>query len=435
MINGKHYICDCEGTGYEGPTCQTGIITTPVFDKLEVNQQSRTFYLYAQPKNRLIVTLKALNSLIIKPKRQLVISKSSRKVSFSVIALKPGLYEISYSLSGQDANNYKVPDNSSVYAKSKEVESVYQLLQIPENTLPIGCHNYTLPNDPLECPTTLISSHSWVSRPSYSKPETEGIVHLKTKAIMMPFSIIGTRKQTFAPTKQDILNMIQKLSTQHMNSSIWIKKNGKCEVFTLSSNNLLEFIQTDAFPKTMLATLSQLMPKWIQLNTDKNNNLFDLSNVMVKVGKPPSNGIGSCENIAESSSKSTMYYKPSVAFDVHLNGDTRKFGTHDTTCFAVDVCKDIVFMDFSQKARKSFGQITTIKNMKAAGWDLSVSSFGLGRQGFGGQNYHNLWLKGDHQVYLKNSRLIVGMNLTGEITAGLECLDDVSITLSIYQDV
>lgn len=346
-------------------------------------------------------------------------------MSFSITPLKAGLFEISYSLSGQDAKDYKVPDNSSLYVKSKEDKSVYKFLGIPEQTLPIGCYNHTLPNDLLQCQATLTSSHSWGSQ-SLSESKTEGIVHLKTKNTMIPLSMFGTSEHTLAPTKQDILNMIQKMSTQHINSSILIEKNGKCEVFPLSGGNVMEFVQTDAFPKAMLASLSRLMPKWIHLNTDKNNNLFDVSNLLVSIGKPPSHGPGSCENLPESSYPNTIYYKPSVTFEAQLNSENKKFDSNESACFAVDVCKSMAFVDFSQKARKSFGEMTTIQNMKESGWDFGIASFGIRKQEFRGKGHYDLWIKGVHQVYLKSSHLNVGMNLTGEVTATPECLDEVS---------
>lgn len=424
LIQGRNYICDCEGTGFEGSECQTGIVTTPVFEKLTVGDQSKMYHLYAQPKNDLTVIIKSSKSLIIEPKRELRISKSDKEATFTIIAVRPGLHVISYSLSGQDAKHYKVPSNSTVYVKSKDQDiSVFNALNIPYKSVPLGCHNYSSPNKPLNCQSQLTSSHPWV------KQRTAGIVQLMTKDTSFPLSLFGSSaRETFGLSKKDVLESIHMLSSRNMNSTIFINRDGKCKVQSMSSFHVIELVQTDAFPNTMINSLSSLMPKWIQFNVDKNNELFDVSNLMVSLGKPPSYGPGSCERLPLTYSVNSVFYKPSISFNIQIDGEQTQFGSSESTCFAMDVCKNKLFTDFSLKARKRFHQIRTIQDMKNAGWDFHVSRLGLRRNelmGLSQSNDFDIWMDGNSQIVLNKPLFSVGLNLTGKITASSTCYDKV----------
>ena len=212
-----------------------------------------------------------------------------------------------------------------------------------------------------------------------------------------------------------------------MNSSISIIKDGKCEIYPLKGTDLLEFIQTDAFPRSFLLSFSRLMPDWIDLNIDKNNNLFDISNQIVSIGRPPSHGPGSCEEIPLPFS-GKVFFKPAIAFQATLNGETKAFGANEKACFAIDMCKNTAFIAFSSEAKNKFQQLKILQDMKSNGWNFQVSSFGIGKHVTkdAKDNNFNMWLKGKTLFDLKDSILSIKGNISGDTAIKSKNLQEVS---------
>ncbi|XP_031549075.1 uncharacterized protein LOC116286652 [Actinia tenebrosa] len=423
VVQGEEgFFCNCEDTGFEGPQCETGIITTPTYQRLKVNKESKAYYLYARPEDKLTVTIRSTRAILVKPQSELRISKLSRQAAFTLTPKKPGLHIIAYTIDGQDAKFFKAPEENTIFVGPDSVskDNVYNRLQISEGNLPEGCHE--LPKSLFQCNARLTSTFPWGTP---SATSTEGIVHLRTKSLNIPISLFGASLNELSFTREQLLSKIEETSLQNVpaGSDLSFVRDGKCHSTPMKKNYLFEFIQNDALPKNIFKSLSSVLPQWIELQLDQSNDVFDVTNLMVSVGKPMSDGSGMCEQLPIS--PSSIFFEPSIAFTTKIGDDTKAFKSKERVCLALDVCQSKTFVGLSSKARKKFHQIEIFRDMDKSGWNFSISSLGIQDPSAKAKDSHfDVWMKSKTQVRISGPQVKVAFNISGNIFMKSGCASE-----------
>lgn len=423
----KNFYCDCEDTGFEGPRCETGVITTPTYERLTANQESKVYHLYAQPKNELRVTIRSTQAILVKPQSELRISKPSQQASFTLVPKKSGLHIIAYTLGGDDAKVFKVPEENTIFVgpDSNKDTAVHNILKLAKGNLPEGCHELQRPL--FQCNARLISTSPWGAP---SDTSTVGIVHVRTKNLKIPISLFGASLKKLSLTREQLLGKIEETWSQNAaaEANMSFMRGEKCHSTPMKKDYLFEFIQNDALPRSIFRSLSSVLPPWMQLQLDQSNDVFDVSNLMISVGKPISDGSRMCEKLPMSSS--SIFFKPSLAFNTKIGDETKPFNSKEHVCLALDVCQNKTLVDLSSQARKKFQQMKIFRDMKRAGWSFKVSSFGMQSQSTDnavGKDNFDIWMNCQTKVRMTGPRVAVHLNNTGEIFTKSDCPQEVGI--------
>lgn len=420
VANGEEgFFCNCEDTGFEGPRCEVGIITTPTYQRLKANQESKVYHLYAKPKNGLRVTIRSTQAILVKPQSELRIPKLSRKAAFTLVPKKPGLHIIAYTLDGDDAKVFKAPEENTLFVGPDNVnkDNIYNRLKILQGNLPEGCHE--LPRALFKCNARLTSTFPWGNP---SDTSTEGIVHLRTDSLKIPISLFGVDMNELSITREKILSKIKETSSQNVpaRKDLSFSRDGKCHSIPMKKDYLFEFIQNDAMPRSIFRSLSSVLPPWIQLQLDQSNDVFDVTNLMVSVGKPISDGSGMCEHLP--TSPSSVFFKPSIAFNTKIGDETKAFKSKERVCLALDVCQSKTFVDLSPEAQQKFHQMAVFRDMNKAGWNFSISSLGIQDPSAKTKDSpFDVWMKAKTHVRIAGNQVKVAFNISGNILIKSEC--------------
>ena len=420
----EDFFCNCESTGFEGPRCEKGVITTPTYQRLKANQESKVYNLYARPRNELRVTIRSPQAILVKPQSELRISKVARQAAFTLVPKKPGMHIIAYALGGDDKKDFKVPAENTIFVGPDSVsqDNAYDTLQIQNRSLPEGCHK--LPRPLFQCNARLTSTFPWGTP---SATSTEGIVHLQTNSFKIPISLFGADVNELSQTRDNILSKIEETSLQSIpaGTDLSFVRDGKCHPTPMKKDYLFEFIQNDAMPRSIFKSLSSILPPWIQFQIDQSNDVFDVTNLMVSVGKPISDGSGMCEKLPISSS--SIFFKPSIAFHSKIGDETKAFKSKDRVCLALDVCQKKAFVDLSSTAQQKFHQMKVLRDLSEAGWDFDIASLGFqDPSARTKESDFDVWMKTKAQVRIAGPQMKVAFNISGNILIKSECPSKVS---------
>ena len=184
----ERFSCDCEGTGYAGSKCQTGLISAPVFPKLTTKAKSRALSLSARPLNKLNDFLHSASGVVFTPSSSLEITEHETKKDFYFEVDKAGIHRISYTLGGRNEHDFQIPEQSVVFVELTVLfnEIIYSKLSIPKGELPVGCNEYR--QKVVSCELHFLTTDKWTS----TSLSTKGILHIKTPSNhSIPLSMIG----------------------------------------------------------------------------------------------------------------------------------------------------------------------------------------------------------------------------------------------------
>ena len=116
------FKCDCQGTGYQGSTCERGIVFTPRIPSLTKDEQN-TFEIAAYPDTELTVKIESsfARALNVTP-RSITFTRRNNISQFSVEGFFAGQYALQYILSGFEAVNFESPEESPVFVRQPRSE-------------------------------------------------------------------------------------------------------------------------------------------------------------------------------------------------------------------------------------------------------------------------------------------------------------------------
>ena len=193
------FTCDCEGTGYNGPTCNTGIVTIQSIPTIIEDGPSTMLEISASPDEALTVHLQPNDEkgLNVTPS-QVTIEFPETKAQFNIQGRQSGRYTLSYVLSGYSADSFASPGNSAVFVTRPRFGSSNRYFQAVDTNRGILRESCCAPDTSVfsGCPMStdeveLLSTCSWQqSGQSYT---TSGVVFSQFSDLSLPLSIAGIK--------------------------------------------------------------------------------------------------------------------------------------------------------------------------------------------------------------------------------------------------
>ena len=189
------HSCDCEGTGYTGPTCTTGIVFIPPIPNL-VQGMPVNVTVSAHPDMDLSIHIDGGDGINVSTKI-VKINAPATSEEFTISAETPGLYSIRYQLSGRDAVNFNPPPESAVIVTGVSgqggMNRYFSTMKSPVGVLQESCCNPPLSFT--QCPggdlnqLSFISGCEWSSKNNYHV--SPGVVFVASQDLSLPLSISG----------------------------------------------------------------------------------------------------------------------------------------------------------------------------------------------------------------------------------------------------
>lgn len=411
--------CDCLGTGYKGSVCQTGVISSPIFPKLQAKKRSGTLYLKARPSRFLEVSFHSSGDLIFDPPL-LEFYSYEVEAEFEVKAKEPGIHEVSYSLGGEDKEDFQTPQSGVLLVTPDDSD------RHPRARLPIGCKERVTEWN-LECELRLSSTAPWTGTP----PSTSGIVHLlKSSTLRVPISLVGLSIKDLNVPRDKLVKIAVATTSFQKEFKIWHETNGTCHSSVSNTDNLLALMWGDVFPSSFMKALTEIAPEWLQFAVDENSDAFDIQNIAVNFAPD----LEHCSGFPFTDSSIQVFYRPTINYNVRVVQQEITLLADGTTCFAIDICQSAMIVNLPERqANVIKNSMNLFRNMKAMGLNMKVDSIGLFEKVKTSPSvkriiwngiklaelssfHYNMWLKGtlEWKMRTQSRLLFVTLRMTGE---------------------
>jgi len=215
----------------------------------------------------------------------------------------------------------------------------------------------------------------------------------------------------------------------------------------LTAEDLIEFIQKDALPKSFLRCFTDQLPLWMKVKVREDSSLFDIRNALASLVQSKNvHTIHPTHRFPISNRSLVVLYRPSVNYNIFIENEQLSLSSKGS-CFVTGVCETAVFLGFEKKASHNISIMPFMQDMAREGWELLVSSVGFTTprkyrgtligvpDGHLAENFsdyrYNLWLRGSANILLRNSSnrmFAVNIKMTGEAFAFADNLNAVSIS-------
>ena len=412
---------------------------TPIFPKLRSNTKSRKLSLLARPSRRLKVLLSSEKGVAFVP-QTVVLNSSKIKDVFTVEAEKPGIRVISYSLEGENKDDFESPKPGVLFTapEMSSNNSLNTQLFLPKGELPIGCEEHHT-KEKFSCEVRLSSTAPWTGTP----PSTNGIVHVEAVDNQnIPLSLIGLNLRDFYVSRDKMIEAGIAKTSSSKEFSLLHARNGTCQPRVTNANSLLELIQNDAFVSSFMQALSSMAPEWLALAVSETNDVFDIQNIAANLASD----LEHCSGFPVSQASSLAYYRPAVNYKIRVAQTEVALFAGGRTCFAVNICKPGLFINLPKgQANLLKSSLNVFRDMENSGLSLHVDSIGLHKDkeiarfvkgiiwnGMKLQELspfqYDMWLKGIIEWKMEIPKLLfLSFKITGDAIIRSENIDNVSI--------
>ena len=372
------FICDCDGTGYTGETCNVLLINIPDVSALRINSPME-FSLFARPDKNFVLELVPDNKnvIIIEPS-SVMFSQMLTEHNISMTATQPGLYKLEYRVKDDSLNYQPIPPATILVSDNDTSTSYCEERNITCGLIEPGCCPASEMQLDLEfkCPSgdselLLKSTCGWVTK---GTKHSAGVIFSSIDGFDMPVAIAGAQ---FFPQTTHI--DLQGLTTFQFNHGcVACAGNSNCQIERLSVNFVQDFLNYDSLAFTYLYQSMQLIPSWLTLQVLPSDRIHDFRSYLVYlVYANALSRVQECNglNALTDGLYSVLVYSGSL--EVMLNEEMRQYKSNGSIiCFATNLCEGSnspLYISLSDDAHRVLGSFRFMSDLRSKGWNIIIN--------------------------------------------------------------
>jgi len=384
------FVCNCDGIGYTGKTCEILLINAPEFSTLAVNSPIE-FFMSSYPDREFMLYLVPddTESLEIKPS-YMMFSQGQTHHNVSMIIKKPGKYTLEYKIKDRTLNYQPVPP-ATILVTNKTVNKsdYFDKHGVKPGILQPGCYESKILSQ-VKCPSGvsqlfLKSTCTWTNKTKsfYSA----GIIFSSDNKFDMPISIAGAKfklwksKPNISPSSlsKDEFE-IGNINCNNGSTENVFKSDSHCNSMPLSINDIQSILCHESLASTYFSQSSKLIPKWLKLNALPSNHTHDMHSYMVDlVYAKGLKSIGECSKIAAVTNGlySVMLYSGSLQVELNKKSVEFPFNRSSLFCFAVNLCEGAsspLYIAIPSEGQNVLQSLEFMHDLKSKGWIITINS-------------------------------------------------------------
>ena len=407
------FECDCEGTAYEGPTCNTGLLTTPSIPDLFV-RDVKTYTVYGRPDESVQVRISHQSGITVAPE-MVTLNPNQTEMAFMVTARSPSYYLLQYLLSGPSAVDFKSPDDSSFLVQSRRSsqagsrDQYFTSIAQTVGLLDEGCcvspeilyDGCPMPNQIIR----FLSSCEWYG--SDNNRDSTGVVFVSVKGLSLPLSVAGvnilnTARLIDIQLSQDSLDSCERCDPNvpevTPQNPLQSGDEDECYFYKYETSDLESFLTTHALAVTYWERTSGLLPSWIRLSYpsrmmgSQQITGHDFSTTLVDQTQLSS--VDGCGSIDPDYPGLYSVFQHTRSLEVEIFNDFMVYdGAASGVCVAVSLCQAMqspLYISIPASVQSTLKQMVAQPYLRD-GWQFSIDSISLYRIGRNVTLSHTVW--------------------------------------------
>ena len=424
------HSCDCEGTGYTGPTCTTGIVFIPPIPNL-VKGMPVNVTVSAHPDMDLNIRIDGGDNITVSP-TIIKINAPATSADFTISSEASGLYSIGYLLTGSDAGNFTTPPESAVFVTEVRgqgrMNQYFDDVMSPVGVLQESCCNLE-PSKTYQCPGSSLNQLSFISGCEWSQrggdQVSPGVVFVASRGLSLPLSINGIGiSNSFdftlpqSPGSCENCENNRPLDPRRLARACKRDPNQiRCicpPYYPFMTSDIPDFLNAHSLALTYLQKIQPVFPSWIQsvyvdLNTanpfvdsfaayEYNTELVPAENISKIVG---------CENIDTTNQGLYSVLRYARTISATIDGQTLHYSDSSNPpvvgrpmCFAINLCQSASSPLYLELSPETHTVLVSefLKEYVDRGWEITIRSVALLETGliittalnFGGQYWNGI---------------------------------------------
>ena len=350
-VSEDEYRCDCTVTGYTGSNCDIGLFSISDYPILTTNVLSPPVTIHSsRPTN--YVTLHFINRDLEFSSSSIVFKRNSPlSQSVRILARNEGYYIIKYSLTGPDAEVFRLPEEDILFVNS--AQNVTDNESTPD--FPYGCYKKQIGTCPGSNAPIIVSSTSpFLSfGPVFT---TSGFVSVEGgNSIKMPLSLLG-------------INL--------PNPTLFVDS---CIGYDATKFRMESFVKSRALAKSFTNVARKSLPSWLAISLSKQNMEKNIHSSELKTRFLIGKQIQKLEVGLALPIEDNMYYSllTTKKLNVTIQND-RDILKSDSLSMAIEACgklpAKIILRPNYHENSNPFSDISLFNQMSKYGWIFKVRS-------------------------------------------------------------
>ena len=393
-FNEVTFECDCEGTGFEGPTCNRGILSIPTIPKLEEDEET-SFELSAATDMELEIDFESNSRRLRVTPFKTTLSPRKNSAQFNVTGSRAGQYSLGYSLRGPGSNIFDPPGQSPILVGSKrdqsEINRYFTLLNNEVGTITESCCQPSMLSYQ-ECPMTtgaveFLSTCRWTEENPFFK--SNGIVFARFNSLSVPVSINGInidRSEGSIATSVNSGNCGScrdngKNNIRFVDVTPEVKS---CYFLPFSAGDTEDLLVSRSLARTYTDRIRSLFPPWISLSIPSGRDLtadvFQNIDYFSRLAEQEDvTGIEGCEHVVADDPGLYSALRYNWLFQLSLDDATLNYSPEGVQpiCLAVNLCRATqspIFVGVPSDLQSAIKGLPMLQPYVNQGWSFSVDS-------------------------------------------------------------
>ena len=383
------FVCDCDGIGYTGKTCEVLLINAPEFSALSVNSEIE-FTISSSPDREFTLRLISDDRKFLKVIPPYVtFSQAHTEHNITMKIKKTGKYTLKYRITDETLNYQPIPPATILVNNGTVNKSNYfSKYGVRPGILKSGCCSSEALFH-IQCPSSAIklflkSTCGWIERETFYSP---GIIFSSDNKFDMPIAIAGAkvRKQKsninlLSLNKDEFENDCITCSNGSIGNVLESDVQAQCNIMPISLNDVQSFLCHESLASTYFSHSSKLTPKWLKLNALSSNRTHDMHSYMVDLVYPEDlKTMSGCSKLTTATDGiySVMLYSGSLTVKIDKESVQLQTNKLSSFCFAVNLCEgksSPLYIAIPDEAQTVLQSLKFMRDLENKGWTVTVSS-------------------------------------------------------------